>query len=310
MGPTPPFTNETKVPAALSQRNLRGGLRNVAREADPDPVLHTYTTFLAASLTLALAGLVSGCHGCEQTPLAPPSATTTKAPEVATAPTRGRVEGVVRAPKGTADQTTPPETAAGCVPGGAPSGAILLGDGAGLRDTALLLHPGPRPAGTTSLTPRRHEAADRTLTLRGCTLDQRTLVARVGDRLVMHNEDARYHTLGLSKLDGGAERRTQTVPLAPKERDVTLDLTQPGFYRLSSDQLPWLRGLLLVLRPDEEGAVTGPDGDFTVLELQPGSWNASIRHEVLGETKTTVEVVAGETAALYEELAGGPGPSE
>jgi len=285
-------------------------LRNVAREADPDFVLHRQTITAAFLLPLTLAALLPGCQGCGQGDTPSPAGFEVASPDSVAPTTLGRVEGAIRAPKGIRDQPLPPETADGCAPGGSPSGSILIGDGAGLGDAAVMLHRGPRSVGEKKRPLRRHEAMDRVLTLRGCALDQRTLVARVGDRLVMHNEDERFHTVGLSELDGGAERRSQTVPLAPKEREVSLALTQPGFYRLSSDQLPWLRGLLLVLRSHEEGVVTGMDGNFAIDGLETGSWNASIRHEVLGETKSTVEVVAGETAALYEEFEGAPGSSE
>ena len=94
----------------------------------------------------------------------------------------------------------------------------------------------------------------------------------------------------------------QTLPLAPGERDVRFTLDQPGFYGLASDQLPWMRGLVLVLRANEAGAITQADGGFRVDDLAAGSWNVIVRHERLGAKDTTVEVVSAETAALYEVL--------
>ena len=127
----------------------------------------------------------------------------------------------------------------------------------------------------------------------------------MNDHLVVHNEDKRFHALGLYRLDGGAEHRVQTIPLAPIEKDVRLVLDQPGIYRVRSDQLLWMRGLVLVLGPGEHGVITEADGTFSA-QLPAGPWNVALRHEVLGETHTTVDVTAGETSALYSEMGSSP----
>jgi len=122
---------------------------------------------------------------------------------------------------------------------------------------------------------------------------------------VVHNDDKRFHALGLYRLDGGAEHRVQTIPLAPGESDVRLLLDQPGIYRVRSDQLLWMRGLVLVLGPGEHGVTTAGDGTFST-QLPAGPWNVTLQHEVLGEARTTVDITAGETSALYSELGSSP----
>ncbi|MCO4768664.1 MAG: hypothetical protein KDA24_01445 [Deltaproteobacteria bacterium] len=158
----------------------------------------------------------------------------------------------------------------------------------------------------TSATP---PPKDVSVSISACALDQRTIVARTGDRLVLHNRDDRFHALGLSLLDGGREDRAQTLPLSPKEEGVHFTLGAPGFYRIQSDQLPWMTGLLLVLAPGEEGVASGLDGGLAVSALPTGAWNVTVRHEVLGEGSTTVDVAANEAAAIYVEL-GGSGDKE
>ncbi len=187
----------------------------------------------------------------------------------------------------------------GCPPGGGPALAVLRHEEGGLADTVVRFTP-PPAAARRPRTPRS-SPTDVPVRLAGCLLEPRALVTRVGDHLVVHNEDKRFHALGLYRLDGGTEHRVQTIPLAPRENNVRLTLNQPGIYRIRSDQLLWMRGLVLVLGAGEHGVTTAADGTF-VAQLPAGPWNVTMRHEVLGEARTTVDVTAGETSALYSDF--------
>ena len=259
------------------------------------PVTHLYPLALLL-LALTCAGCLDACRPEAPVP-AIPSAETTPEPTPPTATTApvGTVQGIVRGGPAPSE-LIPAEPGQGCE-GSAGLSAGTVRRGADGELAAAVVHLRGDRAPTATPEPTRH-----TLALSGCLLDRRALVARVGDELVLDNADDRYHALALHRLDGGNTVRHQTLSLAPGERGVHLTLTEPGFYRLASDQLPWLRGLVLVLGPGEQGAVTDADGAFTVNDLAPGSWSAVIRHEVLGAHDDTVEVPAGETAALYASL--------
>jgi hypothetical protein len=304
----PRFGGGLKVPGPHTQRNRGPALRSGGAATDPGRVSPLALTVRRSSLQALFALLIlclsPGC-GCGPEPSEPPPPVpgdeSTSAAETSTPAAGGRVEGVLRAAPDASFPSVNTESVVGCPPA---RPGPRLGPERELADAVVLLRRAPRPAGAPPTPARVAETADHAMRLTGCLAEPAALVVHVGDRLVVHNEDDRYHALGLSELDGGQERRVQTLPLAPKERDVSLSLAQPGLLRLSSDQVPWLDGLVLVLRPDESGAVTAADGSFSVADLPAGSWNASVRHPLLGERRTTVEVVEGEVAALIQDLGG------
>lgn len=254
----------------------------------------THRLLLPLLLSLTVGGCLDACRSEAPVPAVAPSAETPPEP-TPEAPLAGMVQGVIRG-AAVVPEVIPAEPGQGCeASAGSPAGAVRRAEDGGLADAVVLLRGSRAPADTP-------EPGAHTLTLAGCRLDRRALVARVGDRLVVDSTDDRYHALGLHLLDGGRAVRRQTLPLAPGERGVHFTLTEPGIHRLASDQLPWLRGLIVVLGPGERGAVTDAEGAFSFEGVAPGSWRAEVRHEVLGSHDDTVEVLAGETAALYASL--------
>lgn len=192
------------------------------------------------------------------------------------------------------------QTPDGCRSGERSEGAVLLSPDRGLADVIVALERGAQVEGAAPVPVQ--PVAERPLAVQDCGLVPRSLVARQGDTLVLSNGDPRFHTVHLWRVDGGRERSLQSIALAPGEQDVRFVLEQPGLYRLRSDQIPWLRGLLLVHRPVERGLVTGVDGTVEASDLPPGSWDVQLIHETLGTAETTVDIVPGASAAIYGTL--------
>jgi hypothetical protein len=188
----------------------------------------------------------------------------------------------------------------GCTPGDRPESAVLLGEDRGLADVIASLSRGPTLPGAPAIPTL--SAAERRVAVEDCALVPRSIAAARGDTLIVTNRDNRYHTVHLWRIDGGRERSLQTIALAPGETDVSFLLDQAGLYRLRNDQIPWMRGLLLVHRPEERALVTGTDGSAELTELPAGSWDVHLVHETLGSADTTVEINPGASAAVYGTL--------
>ncbi len=252
---------------------------------------------LAASAlsTLLLTGTGCSCGTPDEIPL-PPEPT----PVTAAAPLPSAVLRVTAGP-GVSDAIVPADQVPeGCAPGGRPEGAVRLGEDRGLADVIASLRRGPTLPGEVAVPGL--ETTERALLIQDCGLVPRSLTATRGDTLVLTNGDDRYHAVHLWRVDGGRERSLQTIALAPGEKEVSFVLDQPGLYRLRNDQIPWMRGLLLVHRPQERGLVTDQDGSAESAELVAGSWDVHLVHETLGSTDTTVEIVPGGSAAIYGTL--------
>lgn len=205
----------------------------------------------------------------------------------------------VSAPDTVADAQVTVE-AEGCTPGPRGEGAVLRDVDGGLADAIVWHRRGPQSQAPPP-PPAVTAASTHSITITDCAITPRAIAARQGDELVLGNGDDRYHTVHLWRVDGGQERSLQTIALAPKEETVRFPLAQPGLYRLRSDQLPWMRGLLLVAGPGEHGGVTGTDG-YAGFDLPDGSWDVRLVHETLGSVDTSAEVGAGATASVYGTL--------
>jgi len=250
---------------------------------------------LLAATVLALPGC--SCGGGEGIPLPEPTpqaeSTPAAAPTVVRVTTANTVDPAVPA-----DQV--PE---GCTPGPRTEGSVRVDADRGLADVIAWLRNPVRPSAASTVEPIDTEQS-RQLALRDCRMTPRSLVATQGDTLVVTNGDDRFHTVHLWRMDGGQERSHQTIALPPKAADVRFDLDHPGLYRLRSDQIPWMRGLLLVHGARERGLVTGPDGSAEATGLPLASWDVELVHETLGSAQTTVEITDGTPAAIYGTLPG------
>ena len=81
---------------------------------------------------------------------------------------------------------------------------------------------------------------------------------------------------------------------------VTRPLRRPGVVRIECDSHSWMRGWIVV--SNDVGAVSGPDGSFTIAGVPAGIHELSIWHERLGGQPHTVMVTAGETTTVEFRL--------
>lgn len=249
------------------------------------------------SLALVLAACLGGCSCGGEAPAPPAEPATAAIPIPAEATSgSGRVEGALWVDGGQ-DLRSPAEGGPQGCPADSPALAHRLGDDGGLTDVVVRLRPGPQLR-AADLLPTGRPPKDIALRVEGCLLSPRALVARVGDTLRVDNADERFHSVVVEAADGGTWSRRQTLPLAPEEAGVTWALERPGLYRLRSDQVDWLGGLLLVLRPGELGAASGADGRLVLPDVPAGSWDVDAHHDLHGRLETTVEVLPDEVSAL------------
>lgn len=290
-GLIPAMTGLT-VPAARPRRNRAPSLQTPRSAVDPG-VVRAFVPSLALVLAACLGGC--SCGGEAPAPSAEPATAAIPIPTETTTGT-GRVEGALRVDGGK-DRRTPAEGGpAGC-PADAPVLAHRVGEDGALTDVVARLRPGPQLR-AADLKPTERPPRDVNLRVDGCLLSPRALVARIGDTLRVDNGDERFHSVVLEAADGGTWSRVQTLPLAPEETGVTWPLERPGLYRLRSDQVDWMGGLLLVLRPGEMGAASGADGRLELADVPAGSWDVDAHHDLHGRLETTVEVLPDEVSAL------------
>ncbi len=245
--------------------------------------------------TLLLAGAGCSCGTPDELPL---SGDSTPADAVDAHPSA--VLRVTAGPSASDVLVSKDQVPEGCAPGERLEGGVLLSEDRGLADVIAALSRSPSLPGDPAVP--NLPTSKRGLMIRDCGLVPRSQTATRGDTLVITNHDDRYHALHLWRIDGGRERSLQTIALAPGEADVSFLLDQPGLYRLRDDQIPWMRGLLLVHGPQERALVTDRDGSAEAQELPVGSWDVHLVHETLGSADTTVEIVSGGSAAIYGTL--------
>jgi hypothetical protein len=121
------------------------------------------------------------------------------------------------------------------------------------------------------------------LAMRSCTFEPRVLGARVGDRLVVHNDDRTLHAVHAEDffhwvMPRGAPARSMVLP-------VTRIMVE-----LEDEVHPWMHAYLAVL-PHRRFAVTDGSGRFEIdLEgLPPGQWTLRFWHERLGPRSRRLE---------------------
>lgn len=129
---------------------------------------------------------------------------------------------------------------------------------------------------------KQHKAETVTAELRGLRLMPSLIVATTGDTLELHNDDRVPHSLSAEDL--------LPVKPTPASSVRTAVLERAGIYPLRDDELPHVRGWLVVtdsgtlVRPDEHGAwkTDVADGTYTAKLFYRGAFVAEIPFDVSG----------------------------
>jgi len=119
-------------------------------------------------------------------------------------------------------------------------------------------------------------AIEHRLAMRECSFEPRVLGARVGDRLVVHNDDHTLHAAHAEDffhwvMPRGAPARSMVLPVARVMVEV------------EDEVHPWMHAYLAVL-PHRRFAVSDASGRFEIdlSGLPPGEWTLRFWHERLG----------------------------
>ena len=131
-----------------------------------------------------------------------------------------------------------------------------------------------------------------------CRFLPRVQLARPGAPTKTTSHDALLHTTN-AQQDGG--HTLFNVGLPVPNMVVTRPLNGPGLVRITCNTHQWMRGFVIVT--DEMGAVTGPDGSFTLKGVPPGTYELKVWHELLKAAPAKVTVTAGGTATVKLALA-------
>ena len=110
-----------------------------------------------------------------------------------------------------------------------------------------------------------------------CSFSSRLVVGRVGQQLVLRNDDPILHNIHLT-LD---TRTFMNVALVPASRPVGKPLTKPGIYQVKCDGHNFMTAAVLAFH-HPLFSVTDETGAFRISRLPPDDHVVTIWHKTLG----------------------------
>lgn len=199
------------------------------------------------------------------------------------------VEGELAEPK-----PVPPGRDACCQRAAPVDESVLVGEGGGLANVVVSVEPrrgdAPLPAAEAPL------AEPPILTNKGCAFRPRVLIARVGEPLVLVNDDPTMHNVAIAMARNGPVN----VVVAPEgRRQVPLGRVERRPIAVRCNVHTFMQGWLLV-RDDPWAAVTDASGRFRLPPLPPGDWRLRFWWE--GAPMADLEVVGDRTDERGEVL--------
>ncbi|MEQ8846493.1 carboxypeptidase regulatory-like domain-containing protein [Botrimarina sp.] len=172
--------------------------------------------------------------------------------------------------------------------------SVVVGEEGGLANAVVSVEPrrGEPPLPDRAAAP----AEPAVLTNRDCAFRPRVLIARVGQPLVLANDDPTMHNVSIAMARNGPVN----VVVAPDgRRRVPLERPERRPVSVSCNVHRFMQGWLLV-RDDPWAAVTDADGAFELPELPAGSWRLRFWRE--GAPMVGLRVADGQTDARGEVL--------
>lgn len=187
--------------------------------------------------------------------------------------------------------------AAACQHASLPQNALVCDAAGGVRDAVVILAGGP---------PAAPDAEPVTLHQKGCDYEPHVLALTAGSRLKIVNDDDLLHNVHAYDEDG-----VTLFNFAQPFRGIsnTATLKKPGVVRLVCDTgHGWMRGYVVVTESHYR-TVTGADGSFSLDDVPPGDYVATLFHEYLGKKEQRVHVTPGAPTPLRFEIAAPPASS-
>jgi hypothetical protein len=133
---------------------------------------------------------------------------------------------------------------------------------------------------------------------RACRYRPRVQVAPVGSTLEITNGDPILHS-----VRGWAGHVTRFDVVTPGQgMRVPTKLDRAGLIQVRCDVHSWMAAFVMVTAGP--AAVSGPDGEFTIRGLPPGTYAVTAWHERLGEKVTQVTVPPQGKARLELDFGG------
>ena len=129
-----------------------------------------------------------------------------------------------------------------------------------------------------------------------CSFSPRIAAGRVGQQLVLRNDDPILHNTHLT-LD---TRTFMNVALVPAGRPVGKPLTKPGIYQVKCDVHNFMTAAVLAFH-HSFFSVTDETGAFRISHLPPGDHVVTIWHNTLGTFQQRVTIpLQGEAHVTIE----------
>ena len=253
---------------------------------------------LVLGLGLLLVGYAAGCGG------SPPADTARQTPEAGTPAAPTAQEGAQNAQAVGASSITGTVTFAGEAPplppitmnadpacakkhsGPVPSERLVLGSGDTMGNILVWVSKG-LPAGKTWPAPKTPVTLDQ----KGCQYEPHAQGIMVGQTYRILNSDGILHNVhALPKVNPSFNK---PMPATLKETTTTFTKPEPVF-QIKCDVHPWMSAYIGVFTHPFFSA-TATDGKFTISGLDPGTYEITAWHEVLGTQTASVTVGADET---------------
>jgi plastocyanin len=172
--------------------------------------------------------------------------------------------------------------------GPVPSERLVLGKGNTMGNVIVWVSKG-LPSGKTWPAPKTPVTLDQ----KGCQYVPHTQGIMVGQAYRILNSDGVLHNVhALPKVN-----QSFNLPMPPSMKEKTVTWTKPeNVFQIKCDVHPWMSAYIGVFT-HPYFAATGTDGKFTLSGLDPGTYEITAWHEVLGTQTATVTIAANETKA-------------
>ena len=118
-----------------------------------------------------------------------------------------------------------------------------------------------------------------------CSFSPRLVVGRVGQQLVLRNDDPILHNTHLTL----GTRTFMNVALVPAGRPVGKPLTKPGVYQVKCDVHNFMTAAVLAFH-HPFFSVTDETGTFRISHLPPGDHDVTIWHKTLGTFRQRIAI--------------------
>ena len=129
-----------------------------------------------------------------------------------------------------------------------------------------------------------------------CAFVPRVQVVAPNGTVKTSSKDPVLHTTVLQHPDG---RQLFNVALPVPGIEISKPLPAAGILRVGCSTHQWMRGWIVAT--DEQSAITGADGRFTLADVPPGTYQLRMWHEALKGGVQSVTVTAGKTAEIRLE---------